>query len=132
GWCKRPVWCSPIRRPSAAGCLASPSMALRSDCLAEGFIMTTDARGAAPQSDQRDEVFGPQALRPKNGIVTDASRDDDDYCVSIATMPPGVVVPLHSHADRETFYILSGEMQGYDGDAAAWRTLRAGDIFDVT
>jgi quercetin dioxygenase-like cupin family protein len=43
-----------------------------------------------------------------------------------------VMVPLHSHADRETFYILSGEMQGYDGDAGAWRTLRAGDVFDVT
>jgi mannose-6-phosphate isomerase-like protein (cupin superfamily) len=40
--------------------------------------------------------------------VTNASRNDDDYCVSIATMPPGVVVPLHSHADHETFYILSG------------------------
>jgi hypothetical protein len=38
-------------------------------------------------------------------------------------MPPGVVVPLHSHADRETLYILSSEMQGYDGNAGAWRTL---------
>jgi quercetin dioxygenase-like cupin family protein len=100
--------------------------------LPEALIMTTDARDTAPQSDQRDEVFGPQGIGPKNRILTDTSRDDDDYCVSIATTPPGVVVPLHSHADRETFYILSGEMQGYDGDAGAWRTLRAGEVFDVT
>jgi len=83
-------------------------------------------------SDQSGEIFGPQEIRPENREVTDTSRNDDDYCVSIATMPPGVVVPLHSHPDRETFYILSGEMQGYDGNAGAWRTLRAGAVFDVT
>lgn len=94
--------------------------------------MAIAARDKAPRSDQRHEVFGPQETRPRNATLTDTSRDDDDYCVSVATMPPGVVVPLHSHADRETFYILSGEMQGYDGDARAWRTLRAGDVFDVT
>ena len=72
--------------------------------------MATDAHHTTPQcSDQRREVFGPQEIRPKNRILTDTLRDDD-YCVSIATMPPGVVVPLHSHADRETFFVLSGEM----------------------
>jgi quercetin dioxygenase-like cupin family protein len=94
--------------------------------------MTADARDTAPKSDKGDEVFGPQEIRPKNRMLTDTSRHDDDYCISIATMPPGVVVPLHSHADRETFYILSGEIHGYDGDAGAWRTLRAGEVFDVT
>lgn len=53
-------------------------------------------------------------------------------CVSIATMLPGVVVPLHSHAGRETFYILSREIQGYDGATGAWRTPHAGEVFDVT
>jgi anti-sigma factor ChrR (cupin superfamily) len=43
----------------------------------------------------------------KNKMVTNASRNDDDYCVSIATMPPGVVVPLHSHANCETLCILA-------------------------
>jgi quercetin dioxygenase-like cupin family protein len=95
-------------------------------------LMANDARGAARQSDQSNQVFGPQETRLNNRILTDTSRDDDDYCVSIASMPPGVVVPFHSHADRETFYILSGEMQGYDGDAGAWRTLRVGEVFDMT
>jgi quercetin dioxygenase-like cupin family protein len=43
-----------------------------------------------------------------------------------------VVVPLHSHADRETFFVLSGEMQGHDGNAGAWRTVRVGEVFDAT
>jgi quercetin dioxygenase-like cupin family protein len=94
--------------------------------------MATDPCHDAPRSDPGDEVFGPQEIRPRTGLLTSASRDDDDYCVSISVIPPGVVVPLHSHADRETLYILSGEMQGYDGDAGAWRTLRAGAVFDVT
>src|SRR5215467_4657832 len=95
--------------------------------------MAIDSRGSAPQSfEEGQEAFGPEKTKPKNRVLTDPKRDDDDYCVSIATMPPGVVVPLHSHADRETFYILSGEMQGYDGSTGAWRTLRAGDVFDVT
>ena len=28
--------------------------------------------------------------------------------------PPDVVVPIHSHADRETFHILAGERGGRD------------------
>ena len=28
------------------------------------------------------------------------------------TVPAGVVVPLHSHAERETFYVLEEEVQG--------------------
>ena len=93
--------------------------------------MTVDAPDTAPRSRRKERIFGPQQIRPENRPLTDTSRDDDDYCVSFATMPHGVVVPLHSHADRETFYVLSGEMQGYDGDAGAWRTLRAGEVFDV-
>ena len=64
--------------------------------------------------------------------MTDTSRNGGNCGISIATIPPGVVVPLHSHADRETFYILAGEMQGYGGNAGAWRTLRAAAVFDVT
>lgn len=95
--------------------------------------MAIDAHHTAPRSyDRREEVFGPQEVRPVNRTLTDTARDDDDYCVSIGILAPGVVVPLHSHEDRETFYILSGEMEGYDASVGAWRTLRAGDVFDVT
>ena len=34
--------------------------------------------------------------------------DEDAYCVLRGTIPPGVSVPLHSHTDAESFYVLSG------------------------
>ncbi len=33
-------------------------------------------------------------------------------CVMRGTIPPGVTVPLHSHADPETFIQISGEIEG--------------------
>jgi mannose-6-phosphate isomerase-like protein (cupin superfamily) len=68
-------------------------------------------------------------LRAKNNYLTSLSFQLDDYCVLAAEIPAGVAVPLHSHADRETFYLLSGEMTFYNGDS--WRILRQGDLVDV-
>jgi quercetin dioxygenase-like cupin family protein len=66
---------------------------------------------------------------PQIQFVTPLSNTLDDYCVMKATVPPGVVVPIHSHLDRETFFILSGEIQGLDEDS--WSTFRTGDVFDI-
>ena len=76
-------------------------------------------------------VYGPQSqdLSAKNSYLTSLSLQLDNYCLLTAEMPAGAVVPLHSHSDRESFYILSGEMTFYDGDS--WRILRQGDFFDV-
>jgi Cupin domain len=57
------------------------------------------------------------------------SENDEDYCLIKGTVPAGVVVPLHSHAERETFYVIGGEIQGLCEDH--WITLGVGDIFDV-
>ncbi len=46
-----------------------------------------------------------------------------------STIPAQVVVPVHSHADRETFYILAGELQGLR--EVHWSTLVSGEVFDV-
>lgn len=51
------------------------------------------------------------------------------YCVADVVIPNGIMVPIHSHADRETFYILAGQLEGYLH--GAWHVLRAGDVFDV-
>jgi len=40
-----------------------------------------------------------------------SSSEEDAYCVIKGTIPPGVSVPLHSHRDAESFYVLSGEAQ---------------------
>ncbi len=52
----------------------------------------------------------------------------DGPCMLRGSIPPGDVVPLHSHPDPETFYALSGELEGY---ADGWVTIRPGDVFHV-
>ncbi|MER8671192.1 hypothetical protein NKH45_29175 [Mesorhizobium sp. M1156] len=37
---------------------------------------------------------------------------DGEPCIMRGTVPPGVVVPLHSHADPETFIQIPGEVEG--------------------
>lgn len=76
------------------------------------------------------QVFTPQKdLPPTNAYLTEISGDDGDYCVMQCTLPPGAIVPLHSHADRETFYVLSGNPSSLRGDQ--WTELGPGDIIDV-
>ena len=68
-------------------------------------------------------------LGPLVQFLTGVSDSDEDYCLMRGTVPAGAVVPLHSHAERETFYVLEGEVQGLWKDH--WITLGAGDVFDV-
>jgi quercetin dioxygenase-like cupin family protein len=76
------------------------------------------------------EVFSPQKqVRPMNERLTEFSDNEADFCVMRCTLPAGAVVPMHSHADRETFYLLSGELDALMGDR--WEVLRPGDVFDV-
>lgn len=54
-------------------------------------------------------------------------------CIIRGTIPPGVFVPLHSHADPETFVHISGEFEGLsetDGHFE-WIRIRPGDVFHV-
>jgi len=76
-------------------------------------------------------VYSPQSghVRASNNYLTSLSFQLDDYCVLTAELPAGIIVPLHSHFDRESFYILSGEMNFYDG--ASWRILKQGEFVDV-
>jgi uncharacterized RmlC-like cupin family protein len=47
------------------------------------------------------------------------------------TIPPGVVVPLYSHVDSETFLQVSGEVEALveAEDGFDWVRVRAGDVF---
>jgi quercetin dioxygenase-like cupin family protein len=58
---------------------------------------------------------------------------DDEPCVMRGTIPPGVIVPLHSHADPETFIQISGEIEGLSQspEGFVWVAIRPGDIFHV-
>jgi quercetin dioxygenase-like cupin family protein len=55
------------------------------------------------------------------------------YCVLKGTIPPGVSVPLHSHPDDESFFLLSGSVQSLEHrkDGFAWIELKAGDFRHV-
>jgi quercetin dioxygenase-like cupin family protein len=76
------------------------------------------------------EIFSPQKnLRPSNVYLTEVSDNEGDYCVILCTLPAGVAVPMHSHADRETFYVLSGKIDALRIDR--WEELGPGDVFDV-
>jgi quercetin dioxygenase-like cupin family protein len=76
------------------------------------------------------DVFSPQEhSAPTNEYLTDVSDNGGDYCVMRCVLPAGAVVPMHSHADRETFYVLSGKIESLRGDR--WEELGPGDIIDV-
>ncbi len=76
------------------------------------------------------EIFSPrQDARPGNRYLTGVTDGDGDYCVMLCTLPQGVVVPMHSHADRETFYVMSGNPDFFRGDH--WETLGPGDVIDA-
>jgi quercetin dioxygenase-like cupin family protein len=54
---------------------------------------------------QRVDLFGPTVE-----FLTPTSEANGAFCVLRGVIPPGVSVPLHSHADIEDFYVVSGEV----------------------
>lgn len=74
------------------------------------------------------EAFGPSVE-----FVTWADDEHNQFCVMRATLPPGVVVPMHSHPDAEDFLILSGTQQVLiqTGDGLQWHDAHAGDYVRV-
>jgi quercetin dioxygenase-like cupin family protein len=62
-------------------------------------------------------------------FLTPLSDADDEYCLIRGAIAPGGVVPIHSHAERETFYVIEGEIEALLDDS--WSTLKPNDMFDV-
>jgi anti-sigma factor ChrR (cupin superfamily) len=53
----------------------------------------------------RESSYGVlDVLGPTVEFLTAPSEKDAEFCVMRGTIPPGVSVPLHSHADFETFF----------------------------
>jgi quercetin dioxygenase-like cupin family protein len=77
---------------------------------------------------ERFDVMGPTIQ-----FLTSLTGEPDSPCIMRGTVPPGVIIPLHSHADPETFIQLSGELEGLSESASglAWMRIRPGDIFHV-
>ena len=68
-----------------------------------------------------------------NRIEPLSPSTEDAYCVIKATIPPGGGVPLHSHTDAESFYVLSGEAESLVQTTSGleWQELRPGDFIHI-
>src|ERR1700761_3806780 len=57
----------------------------------------------------------------------------DQISVMRGTVPSGVVIPLHSHADPEIFYVLNGSLEVFqaEGPSAGWQTVNAGEVVTI-
>lgn len=62
-----------------------------------------------------------------------ASAEESAYWVMKGTLPAQVSVPLHSHGDEESFYLISGEAQvlAPTDCGLQWKTLRPGDFIHI-
>jgi quercetin dioxygenase-like cupin family protein len=58
---------------------------------------------------------------------------NDQICVMRGTVLSGVVIPLHSHADPEIFYVLNGSLEVFqaEGPSAGWQTVNAGEVVSI-
>jgi quercetin dioxygenase-like cupin family protein len=72
-------------------------------------------------------------LGPRVELLTDPLDADALFCVIRGMIPPGVAVPLHGHADVESFYVLSGKAQALieEDGRREWRDVREGDFFHI-
>jgi quercetin dioxygenase-like cupin family protein len=79
-----------------------------------------------------DSLHGVIVLGPSLRYVTEPH--DGEPCVLLGTIPPGIEVPLHSHADVETFSLVAGGLEALTvrgRDDFEWVTLRPGDTWHV-
>ena len=58
---------------------------------------------------------------------------NDQISVMCGTLPSGVVIPLHSHADPEIFYVLDGSLEVFqaEGPSEGWQTINAGNVVSI-
>jgi len=58
---------------------------------------------------------------------------NDQISVMRGTVPSGVVIPLHSHADPEIFYVLNGSLEVFqaEGPSEGWQTVTAGEVVSI-
>ena len=66
-------------------------------------------------------------------FLTTPEQINDQISVMRGTVPSGVVIPLHSHADPEIFYVLNGSLEVFqaEGPSAGWQTVNAGEAVSI-
>jgi quercetin dioxygenase-like cupin family protein len=58
---------------------------------------------------------------------------DAEFCSLRGTIPPGAVIPMHSHADMEDFVVMKGQINGLQigPKGHKWVVCKAGDFMHV-
>jgi quercetin dioxygenase-like cupin family protein len=84
-----------------------------------------------PVSTSIHEVL--DVLGPTVEFLTPPSEAGAVYCVMKGTIPAGVSVPLHSHPDPESFFVLSGYAQALTerGNHLEWLDVKPGDFVHI-
>ena len=62
-------------------------------------------------------------------FLSTPEQSNDQISVMHGTVPSGVVIPLHSHADPEIFYVLDGSLEVFQ--AEGWQTITAGNVVSI-
>ncbi|HET9902174.1 MAG TPA: cupin domain-containing protein [Xanthobacteraceae bacterium] len=72
-------------------------------------------------------------MGPTIALLTEPAPEDSVPCVMQGTIPPGGVVPLHAHADPETFLAIEGEVEGLAEypEGFRWVRIEPKEVFHV-
>ena len=90
--------------------------------------MPTQTQVIRSGSEPLFNVFGP-LLR---FLVTPA-QTSEAFALMRSIVPPGVAIPLHSHADPEVLFVLEGELEvlQHDGKSSRWLTAQSGETICI-
>jgi len=91
-------------------------------------VPTKEDNSNARSVDQTFNVFGVLL----NFLVTPAETGHEVSFFK-GILPPGVVIPLHSHAEPEIFYVLEGSLEVYRecGQPQRWSTTQPGGVVAI-
>src|ERR1700723_1731991 len=66
-------------------------------------------------------------------FLTTPEQINDQITLMRGTVPSIVVIPLHSHADPEIFYVLNGSLEVFqaEGPSEGWKTVTAGEVVSI-
>ncbi|HEY4047921.1 MAG TPA: cupin domain-containing protein [Acidobacteriaceae bacterium] len=66
-------------------------------------------------------------------FVSTPDQNRGNLSVMHAGIPPQAVIPLHSYADAEIFYVTEGSMEVYqdDGTTSGWQTAHTGEFVTI-
>jgi quercetin dioxygenase-like cupin family protein len=91
-------------------------------------VPTKEDNSNARSVDQTFNVFGVLL----NFLVT-PNETGHEVSLFKGILPPGVVIPLHSHAEPEVFFVLEGSLEVYreSGQPHGWSTTQPGEVLAI-